>query len=84
MRVNTLGGGYMNDFSALEFRALEFRALEFRALAFWRCVGVREAVGRLAAIAIYDLPMQAPATFTLDAVKRKTDAAIKNHAGQWA
>ncbi|MFG1364165.1 hypothetical protein [Xanthobacter versatilis] len=45
MRVNTLGGGYMNDFSALEFRALEFRAL-----AFWRCVGVREAVGRLAAI----------------------------------
>lgn len=79
MRVNPLGGGYMNDFSALEFQALEFRAL-----AFWRCVGVREAVGRLAAIAIYDLPMQAPAMFTLDAVKRKTDAAIKNHAGQWA
>ncbi|MFG1379007.1 arylsulfatase [Xanthobacter autotrophicus] len=65
--VNNLGGGYMNDFFAREF---------------WRFVGVQEAVGRLAATAVDYPPMQAPASFNLDAVKRKIDETVKNQAGQ--
>ncbi|MCG5238009.1 arylsulfatase [Xanthobacter oligotrophicus] len=65
--VNNLGAGYMNDFFAREF---------------WRFVGVQEAVGKLAATAIDYPPMQAPASFNLDAVKRKVDEAIRTQAGQ--
>ena len=65
--LNDLGGGYMNDFMAREF---------------WRFVLVQQRVGVLAKTAIDYPPMQDPASFNLDAVKRQIDAAIKNHAGQ--
>ena len=65
--LNNLGGGYMNDFYAREF---------------WRFVLVQQRVADLAKTAIEYPPMQAPASFNLDAVKAAVDEAIKNHAGQ--
>jgi arylsulfatase len=65
--LNNLGGGYMNDFYAREF---------------WRFVPVQERVAELAKTAIEFPPMQAPASFNLEAVKAHIDEAIKNHAGQ--
>jgi arylsulfatase A-like enzyme len=65
--LNDLGGGYMNDFYAREF---------------WRFVNVQEFVAMLAATAIRFPPMQAPATFSLEAVKAKIDEAISNREGQ--
>ncbi len=65
--LNTMGGGYMNDFYAREF---------------WRFVGVQQEVAKLASTAINYPPMQAPASFNLDAVKRQVEAAIAAHAGQ--
>ena len=65
--LNTLGGGYMNDFYAREF---------------WRFVMVQEFVGKLAETAIEFPPMQAPARFNLDAVKEKVQEMIKEHQGQ--
>ena len=65
--LNNLGGGYMNDFYAREF---------------WRFVSVQQAVAELAKTAIDFPPMQAPASFNLEAVKAQVDEVIKNHAGQ--
>ena len=62
--MNNLGGGYMNDFMAREF---------------WRFVIVQKAVAELAETAIDYPPMQAPATFNLQAVKEKVEEAIKAH-----
>jgi arylsulfatase A-like enzyme len=65
--LNDMGGGYMNDFFAREF---------------WRFVLVQQQVGALAQTAIEFPPMQAPASFNLEAVKRQVDEVIKSHAGQ--
>ncbi len=64
--LNDLGGGYMNDFYAREF---------------WRFVTVQDAVKKLALTAIDYPPMQDPASFNLDAVKKQIDAAIRNKPG---
>ncbi|CAN7485165.1 arylsulfatase [Phyllobacterium sp. LjRoot231] len=64
--LNDLGGGYLNDFFAREF---------------WRFVTVQEEVAKLALTAVDYPPMQDPASFNLDAVKRQIDAAIKNKPG---
>jgi arylsulfatase len=65
--LNDMGGGYLNDFYAREF---------------WRFVPVQQRVAELAKTAIEFPPMQAPASFNLEAVKAQIDEAIKNHAGQ--
>ena len=65
--LNTMGGGYMNDFYAREF---------------WRFVLVQQAVAKLAQTAIEFPPMQAPATFNLESVKRQIEETIKGHEGQ--
>jgi arylsulfatase len=65
--LNTLGGGYMNDFYAREF---------------WRFVSVQQTVAKLASTAIEYPPMQSPASFNLDAIKAKVEEVIKAHEGQ--
>ena len=55
---------------------------EFFAREFWRFVQVQQLVAQLAMTAVEYPPMQDPASFNLDAVKKKIDEAIKNHAGQ--
>jgi len=65
--MNNLGGGYMNDFMAREF---------------WRFVLVQKTVGELAQTAIDFPPMQAPASFNIQAIKEKVEEAIKAHEGQ--
>jgi arylsulfatase len=65
--LNNSGGGYINDFYAREF---------------WRFVQVQQAVADLAKTAIDYPPMQDPASFNLESVKRKIDEAIKAHEGQ--
>jgi arylsulfatase len=65
--LNQLGGGYMNDFYAREF---------------WRFVLVQQEVAKLAATAVDYPPMQAPASFNLEAVKRQVDEMLKAHEGQ--
>lgn len=65
--LNNLGGGYMNDFYAREF---------------WRFVLVQQRVAELAKTAIEFPPMQAPASFNLDAVKAQVEEAIKAQSGQ--
>jgi transposase len=65
--LNDMGGGYMNDFFAREF---------------WRFVLVQQAVAKLAQTAINYPPMQAPASFNLEAVKRQVDELLKEHEGQ--
>ncbi len=65
--LNDLGGGYMNDFYAREF---------------WRFVLVQQTVATLAKTAIEFPPMQAPASFNLEAVKAQVDEMIKSHEGQ--
>jgi arylsulfatase A-like enzyme len=65
--LNNLGGGYMNDFYAREF---------------WRFVSVQQRVGELAKTAIDFPPMQAPASFNLEAVKAQIDEMIKSQSGQ--
>lgn len=55
---------------------------EFFAREFWRFVQVQEFVGALAATALDYPPMQDPASFNLDAIKRKIDAAIRERNGQ--
>jgi arylsulfatase len=62
-----MGGGYMNDFYAREF---------------WRFVLVQQQVAALAQTAIEFPPMQAPASFNLEAVKRQIDEMMKSHEGQ--
>ncbi len=65
--TNNAGGGYMNDFFAREF---------------WRFVLVQQRVADLAKTAIDFPPMQAPASFNLEAVKKRIDEVMKNHEGQ--
>lgn len=65
--LNNLGGGYMNDFFAREF---------------WRFVLVQQRVGELAQTAVDFPPMQAPASFNLEAVKRKIDEMMKEQEGR--
>jgi arylsulfatase len=65
--LNDQGGGYLNDFYAREF---------------WRFVMVQQEVGKLAQTAIDYPPMQAPASFNLEAVKRRIDELMKEHEGQ--
>ncbi|MGO4572305.1 arylsulfatase [Microvirga sp. 2TAF3] len=64
--LNDLGGGYMNDFYAREF---------------WRFVSVQQEVAKLAATAIDYPPMQDPASFNLEAVKRQVEQAVRNKPG---
>jgi arylsulfatase len=59
--------GYGNDFFAREF---------------WRFVLVQDRVAELAKTAIDYPPMQDPASFNLEAVKRKVEEMIKNRPGQ--
>ncbi len=65
--LNTLAGGYMNDFYAREF---------------WRFVNVQNYVAKLAMTAIDYPPMQDPASFNLEAVKQKIAEMAKAHEGQ--
>ena len=64
---NTGAFGYGNDFFAREF---------------WRFVQVQQLVTELAQTAIEYPPMQAPASFNLEAVKRQVQEALKQHEGQ--
>ena len=64
---NTGAFGYGNDFFAREF---------------WRFVLVQQYVGKLAQTAIEYPPMQDPASFNLEAVKKKVEEMIKNRPGQ--
>ena len=64
--LNNLGGGYMNDFYAREF---------------WRFVTVQQEVAKLASTAIDYPPMQDPASFNLESVKRQIDQAVRNKPG---
>jgi arylsulfatase A-like enzyme len=65
--VNDSSPAYMNDFYAREF---------------WRFVMVQREIGKLAKTAIDYPPMQEPASFNLDAVKKKVDAVLKQHEGE--
>jgi arylsulfatase len=65
--LNDQGGGYLNDFYAREF---------------WRFVQVQQQVAALAETAVNYPPMQAPASFNLDAVKRQIQEMLKEHEGQ--
>jgi arylsulfatase len=65
--LNHSGGGYMNDFYAREF---------------WRFVLVQQQVGALAQTALEYPPMQAPASFNLESVKREIDETINKHQGE--
>ena len=65
--TNTGAFGYGNDFFAREF---------------WRFVVVQKVVAEAARSAIEYPPMQDPASFNLEAVKKQIDTMIKAHAGQ--
>jgi hypothetical protein len=62
-----MGGGYMNDFYAREF---------------WRFVLVQQQVAALAQTAVDYPPMQAPASFNLEAVKAQVQEMMQHHEGQ--
>src|SRR5262245_19143219 len=64
---NTGAFGYGNDFYAREF---------------WRFFLVQQYVAKLAMTAIDYPPMQEPASFNLDEVKKKIQAMMKQHEGQ--
>lgn len=55
---------------------------DFFAREFWRFVMVQQRVVDLAKSAIDYPPMQDPASFNLDAVKKQIDAMIKSHHGR--
>ena len=55
---------------------------DFYAREFWRFVMVQQYVGKLAMTAIDYPPMQAPASFNLQAIKEKIQELIKEHEGQ--
>jgi hypothetical protein len=65
--LNTGSPGYLNDFYAREF---------------WRFVLVQQLVTKLALTAVDYPPMQDPASFNLDAVKKKVEEMIKHREGQ--
>jgi arylsulfatase A-like enzyme len=56
--------------------------MDFYTREFWRFVNVQQTVAALAQSAIEFPPMQAPASFNLDAIKAKIQEAIKAHEGQ--
>jgi arylsulfatase len=56
--------------------------LGFFAREAWRFVVVQQYVEKLALTAIDYPPMQEPASFNLDAVKKKIQEMIKHHEGQ--
>ena len=64
--TNTGAFGYGNDFYAREF---------------WRFVQVQQFVEKLALTAVDYPPMQDPASFNLESVKKKVEALIKQHEG---
>ncbi len=64
--MNDFGAGYVNDFFGREM---------------WRFVMVQKEVGKLAMTAIDYPPMQDPASFNLDALKKKIEVMIKQHEG---
>jgi arylsulfatase len=55
---------------------------DFFAREFWRFVMVQQEVAKLAETAIKYPPMQDPASFNLEAVKKQIDEMIKAHQGQ--
>ncbi len=55
--------------------------MSFYAREFWRFVFVQEKVAALAKTAIEFPPMQEGASFNLEAVKQKIEAAINAHHG---
>src|SRR5262249_4173396 len=55
---------------------------EFFAREFWRFVEVQQKVAALAMTAIDYPPMQDPASFNLEAVKKKIEAVIRERHGQ--
>ncbi len=65
--LNESGGGYMDAFMAREF---------------WRFVMVQQKVAELAGTAIEFPPMQEPAAFNLEAVKREIQEKLKGHEGE--
>lgn len=65
--LNNQGAGYFNDFICREL---------------WRFVYVQKQVTELAQTAVEFPPMQAPASFNLDAVKAQIEETIKTHTGQ--
>jgi arylsulfatase A-like enzyme len=65
--LNEGAGGYLNDFMAREF---------------WRFVLVQQHVAALAATAVEFPPMQAPASFNLESVKRSIEQKLKQYEGQ--
>ncbi|MEY9239208.1 arylsulfatase A-like enzyme [Bradyrhizobium japonicum] len=65
--LNTGSPGYFNEFFAREF---------------WRFVLVQQYVEKLALTAVDYPPMQDPASFNLDAVKKKIEQMIKHREGQ--
>jgi arylsulfatase A-like enzyme len=56
--------------------------MDFFAREFWRFVLVQQKVAELAETAVDFPPMQAPATFNLDAIKREIQEKLKAHEGQ--
>ena len=56
--------------------------MDFYAREFWRFVVVQKVVANLAQTAIEFPPMQEPASFNLEAVKRQVQNLIKAHEGQ--
>jgi arylsulfatase len=55
--------------------------VDFFARNLWMFVVVQKRVAELAKTAIDYPPMQDPASFNLEAVKKQIDAAIKHHSG---
>ena len=55
---------------------------DFFAREFWHFVMVQQYVVKLAETAVNYPPMQAPASFNLDAVKQQIQEKIKDHEGQ--
>jgi arylsulfatase len=55
---------------------------DFFAREFWRFVLVQKVVAKAAESAIDYPPMQDPASFNLDAIKKKIQEAIRAHEGQ--
>src|SRR5262249_116778 len=64
--LNDMGARYMNDFYAREFCPF---------------LSLQEEAAMLAETAMDSPPMQDPASFNLEAVKREIDAAIRNKPG---
>ena len=54
----------------------------FFAREFWRFVQVQQEVTALAQTAVEYPPMQAPASFNLEAVKAKIQEVLHSHEGQ--